>query len=140
MILVLAMAPFKEYGLGAYGLVALCPFDNPLTTPFEKEVGLTGGLEGLACKSDGSADEFVLFNFPRPNPKAPFDFCFVRFLGVEGEGGFVVTVAVVEVGARAAPEETDWASVIEPAGVISAEVCSVMVSGRGGGGDTLLRG
>jgi hypothetical protein len=68
---------------------------------------LTGGLEGLACKSFASVDEFVLFIFARLNPKALFDFCFVRFLGVEGEGGFGGIVAVVVVGASAVPEEID---------------------------------
>ena len=90
MMLVLAIAPFNEYGLGAYGFTGTgFGFNDSPYTPFgdEKlELGLIVGVTGLVDggKSVGS-DEFVLFNFPRENML--FDFVFVRPLGGEGDGG-----------------------------------------------------
>jgi hypothetical protein len=53
---------------------------------------LTGGLDGGV--SAAGSDEFVRFSLLRLNPKALFDFCFVRFFGVVGLGGPVETVVV----------------------------------------------
>lgn len=93
-------------------------------------------LDGLACKSVGS-DEFVLFIFPRENPNAEVDFDFVKPFGVDGEGGIGVTLLE-----RGTSKEADCWSVMDAAGVSSAEVVVVVgsFSGRGGGGETLLRG
>jgi hypothetical protein len=81
-MLVLAIAPFNEYGLGAYGFVILLKVNEAgelsEATPFVKLDVFVGGLEGLACESDGS-EELVLFIFPLLNPKVPFDLVFVRF-------------------------------------------------------------
>ena len=94
------------------------------------------GLEGLACNSVGS-EEFVLFNFPIENPNAELDFVFVKPFGADGDGG--LGFVLLESGVA---EEVDCWSVIEAAGVSSAEVVAVVASGsgRGGGGETLLRG
>jgi hypothetical protein len=96
-------------------------------TPFVNEDDFIGGLVG---KSEGS-EEFDLLIFPLPNPNAPFDFVFVRVFVAVGEGGFPLEPRRGDVG-------TDCWSVMEAAGVSSAELASG--SGRGGGGDTLLRG
>jgi hypothetical protein len=134
-MLVLAIAPFNEYGLGAYGFVKLLKVNEAgelsEATPLVKLDVFVGGLEGLACESDGS-EELVLFIFPLLNPKVPFDLVFVRLFCVVGEGGLAL-----EVDMRG-EEETEFWSVMEAVGVSSAEFVSG--SGRGGGGPTLLRG
>lgn len=141
MILVLAIAPFREYGLGAYGfapglgLLGVGGLEPVPYTPFENPVDFVAGLVGLASKSEGS-DEFVLFNFPRENPNAELDLVFVKPFGVDGEDRFGFPL---ERGVR---EEADCWSVTDVAGGSSVEVVVVIGSGsgRGGGGETLLRG
>ena len=88
-MLVLAIAPFNEYGLGAYGFTgAGLGFNDSPYTPFVDEkldVGLTGGLPGIEGGKSAGSDEFPLFNLLREN--ILFDFTFVRPLGVERERG-----------------------------------------------------
>jgi hypothetical protein len=140
MILVLAIAPFREYGLGAYGfapglgLLDVGELEPVPYTPFENPVDFVAGLVGLANNSEGSGG--FLFNFPRENPNAELDLLFVKLFGVGGEGRFGFPL---ERGAR---EEPDCWSVVDVAGGSSVEVVVVVGSGsgRGGGGETLLRG
>jgi hypothetical protein len=98
------MAPFKEYGLGAYGFVPafglpgvgeLAAVPNPFVIP----AGLAAGLVEFGCVSEGS-EEFVLFSIPRGNPKALVDLDFVRTFG--GDGGLGLGAV-----ARGAAEELD---------------------------------
>jgi len=71
---------------------------------------------------------------PRPKPKGlVFDFVLEIVLVAAGDGGVAFGAF-----ARGAPEDVDCWSVMEWAGVSSAEVASD--SGRGGGGETLFRG
>ena len=94
------------------------------------------GLEEPACESVGS-EGFVLFNFALEKLKPEVDFLFVRPFGVDGVVG--LGFELLENGAA---EEVDCWSMIEAAGVSSAEAVTVVAtgSGRGGGGETLLRG
>lgn len=77
------------------------------------------------------------FSFVRG--KKVFDLVLLRGLpGVEGEVGIaVVVVVVVVVVLRSA---ADWESFMEAVGVELEDVVVVSGSGRGGGGETLLRG
>jgi len=93
--LVLAIAPFKEYGLGAYGfgpeglLAVGAPGPTLPYTPLEKP-GLSWGLEEAGGWLSAGSEELVLFNFPRVKPKPLFDLLFVRLFAAEGEGGVAV--------------------------------------------------
>jgi len=95
-----------------------------------------GGLVGLVGRSVGS-DEFVLFNFPA-RANIEFDFVFVRPLGVTGEGGLAFPFVVL----RGTADEVDCWSMMDAVGVFSVDAVAVdgSGSGRGGGGETLLRG
>lgn len=76
------------------------------------------------------------FSFVRG--KKVFDLVLLRGLpGVEGEVGIAVVVVVVVVVLRRA---ADWESFMEAVGVELVDVVVVSGSGRGGGGETLLRG
>jgi hypothetical protein len=94
------------------------------------------GLEEPACESVGS-EGIVLFNFALEKLKAEVDFLFVRPFGVDGAVG--LGFELLEKGVA---EDADCWSMIEAAGVSSVEVVMVVASGsgRGGGGETLLRG
>ena len=94
-----------------------------------------GCEEGRVRRSPGS-EEFVLFNFPREKLNVELDLAFVRPFAAEGDSGLGDDWAAVFV--RGSAENEDW-SMMDPVGVPSLDVdCSV--SGRCGGGETLLRG
>jgi hypothetical protein len=79
--------------------------------------------------------------FPLPKVKL-LDFLFAKAFWVVGEGGSGGSALFAVVVGRA-NRAVDWElfrSVMEPVGVFSEEPVDDALSGRGGGGETLLRG